>query len=94
MIVQDFDKFMRYTLNQKAPFTLEKFVLFATSLVNFYHGSNLIAATEKKDTALALSTAFNAGIGNQITEEDLHQIADIIISDFTIDYSILNPIFA
>jgi len=93
MIVQDFEKYMRYILQRNTPFTLENFVVFATSLVNFYKGSNLISSAERKETALLLTHSFNAGIGNRITPEDLHQIAELIISDSTIDYSILNPIF-
>ncbi len=94
MIVQDFEKYMQYTSQYKLPFTLERFATFATSLVNFYAGSNLISTGERKETALLLSRSFNAGIGNRITHEDLDQIADLIISDSTIDYSILNPIFS
>lgn len=93
MIVRDFEKYMRYTLQHNTPFTLESFVTFATSLINFYNGSNLISSIERKETALILGRSFNAGIGNRITPEDLHQIAELIISDSTIDYSILNPIF-
>lgn len=93
MIIQDFEKYMRYVLQHDPPFNLEGFVAFATSLVNFYSGSNLISSTERIETALILSRSFNAGTGNRITNEDLHQIAELIISDSTIDYSILNPIF-
>lgn len=94
MIVQDFEKYMRYTLQHNIPFTLESFAAFAISLVNFYRGSNLISPTERRETALILSRSFNAGIGNRITQEDLEQITDLIISDATIDYSVLNPIFS
>lgn len=94
MIIQDFEKYMRYTLQRNIPFTLENFAAFATSLVNFYSGSNLISTAERRETALILSSSFNAGIGNRIPQEDLGQIADLIISDSTIDYSILNPIFS
>lgn len=94
MIVQDFEKYMQFTLQHNIPFTLENFAAFATSLVNFYKGSNLISTTERRETALLLSSSFNAGMGNRITPEDINEIADLIISDTTIDYSILNPIFS
>ncbi|MBD1421403.1 hypothetical protein [Sphingobacterium chuzhouense] len=93
MIVRDFEKYMQHTSQRNIPFTLESFAAFATSLINFYNGSNLISIPERKETALLLSNSFNAGMGNRITQEDLNQIADLIISDSTIDYSILNPIF-
>lgn len=93
MIVQDFEKYMRYTLQHNMPFTLERFATFATSLINFYQGSDLIPPIARKETALILSRSFNAGIGNRITRDDLEQIANLIISDSTIDYSVLNPIF-
>lgn len=93
MMVQDFEKYMRYLSQNRIPFTLETFVTFATSLVNFYSGSQLITPSERKDAALVLSGSFNAGIRNQITKEDLDQIAEMIISDPTLDYSILSPIF-
>ncbi|PRD47135.1 hypothetical protein [Sphingobacterium haloxyli] len=94
MIVQDFEKYMRDTLQRNIPFTLENFTAFATSLINFYGGSNLISTSERREAALVLVRSFNAGVGNRITQEDLGQIADLIISDSTIDYSLLNPIFS
>ncbi|WP_437921372.1 hypothetical protein [Sphingobacterium sp. LRF_L2] len=93
MIVGDFEKFMRYMLAQHKPFSLEIFVSFATSLVNFYQGSNLIRAEQRHEAAFILAHSFNAGIGQQISTEDLQQIVEIIITDLTVDYSILNPIF-
>ena len=94
MIVQDFEKYMRHTLQHNIPFTLESFAAFATSLVNFYQGSKLISITERRETALLLSNSFNAGMGNQIAPQDINQIVDLIISDSTINYSTLNPIFS
>src|SRR5690606_3565889 len=94
MIVQDFEKYMRHTLQRNIPFTLASFAAFATDLGNFYNGSNLISTTERREIALLLSSSFNAGIGNRINPEVLGQIAELIISDSTIDYSILNPIFS
>ncbi len=94
MVIGDFEKYMRQAVQQNQSFTLPQFVAFATSLVNFYAGSNLIAAHEREDTALLLTQAFNAGLANRITPADLVHISEIIISDTTIDYSILSPIFA
>ena len=94
MIIGDFEKYMRFAVLQKQGFTLENFVPFASSLISFYQGSSLIKADERPATANILLSAFNAGIGNRIEAEDLQQIADLIISDSTIDYSILSPIFA
>ena len=93
MIIGDFEKYMHHVLLQKRPFTLETFVSFATSLTNFYSGSQLIDTAERKDTALILSKSFNKGMGNRITDADLDQLSELIISDPTLDYSILNPIF-
>ncbi len=93
MAIADFEKYMRFTLQHKQGFTLENFIFFATSLINFYQGSNLIGEADRIDIALILSRSFNAGISNRITNDDLHEIVHLIISDSTIDYSILNPIF-
>ncbi|NGM63769.1 hypothetical protein [Sphingobacterium sp. SGR-19] len=94
MIVQDFEKYMRHVVRSSTPFTVVNFAAFATSLVNFYNGSNLISTNDRKEAALLLSNCFNSGMGNRITQEDLNQIADLIVSEFTVDYSILNPIFS
>lgn len=94
MAIQDFEKFMRHAIQHEHGFSFDIFVSFSTSLINFYQGSNLIKESERKDTALILSQAFNAGMGNRITADDLEEISTLIISDRTIDYSILNPIFA
>lgn len=94
MIIGDFERYMRYAIQQPSPFTLEKFISAATTMVNFYESSQLITIPERADTALLLTQAFNAGIANQITAEDLLEISEIIILDTTIDYSILSIIFA
>ncbi len=93
MAISDFEKYMRFALQHKQGFTLEKFVTFAISLINFYQGSNLISEGDRGDIALIISQSFNAGIGNRISSDDLKEIAELIISDSTIDYSVLNPIF-
>ncbi|WDF69982.1 hypothetical protein PQ465_06295 [Sphingobacterium oryzagri] len=93
MVIGDFEKYMRFAVQQQQGFTLENFVSFATALVNFYAGSALITVEERSETATILLTAFNSGIGNQIDAQDLQQLTDLIISDSTIDYSILSPIF-
>src|SRR5690606_40568177 len=59
MIVGDFERYMRYIQSQNRAFTLADFVTFATSLINFYSGSQLIDTAERKDTALILSSSFN-----------------------------------
>lgn len=94
MIRSDFEKYMKHSLTTHKSFTMEKFVSFATSLVNFYVGSNLISKVERGDTALILSKSYNAGLGNIISPDDLRSISELIISDPTLDYSILSPIFA
>ncbi|SJN17506.1 hypothetical protein FM107_00980 [Sphingobacterium sp. JB170] len=93
MIVNDFEKFMRYALQQNTPYTIDTFITFSTSLVNFYTGSKLITKGERQQVALELTKRFNAGVGNIITTDDIMEIANLIISDPTLDYSILNPIF-
>ncbi|SFS47527.1 hypothetical protein [Sphingobacterium wenxiniae] len=94
MIIGDFEKYMRHAIGQPQPFTLEGFVAFAISLVNFYEGSNLIANNERAATAELLLKSFNAGLKNSITAADQKEIIELIISDFSLDYSILSPIFA
>ena|SRR5690606_15005361 len=93
MVVGDFEKFMQHILHQGNEFTLEMFIKFGTSLVNFYTGSQLITSIDRKPTGLLLVTCFNKGIGNRISDKDLDEISDFIISDSSLDYSILNPIF-
>lgn len=93
MIIGDFEKYMRHALATAQVFSLESFINFASSLVNFYQGSNLIIEAERIETALILSKSFNAGMRNQISDEDIKSIVELIISDLEIDYSILNPIF-
>ncbi len=94
MIVSDFEKFMHYTLQQKVPYTIDKFIGYSTSLINFYTGSKLISIADRHQVAVQLTKRFNAGIGNIISDHDIQEIADLIISDTTLDYSILNPIFS
>lgn len=93
MIVSDFEKLMRYTVQQNILFTIDTFITYSVSLVNFYTGSKLITEQERYMTAMQLTERFNAGIGNRITDKDLQEIANLITSDPTLDYSILNPIF-
>ena len=94
MIIGDFERYMRYCSQQKIPFTLEKFIALATTLVNFYEGTDLIRTAEREDAAFLLLQAFNAGIGNRISPNDLTALTTLIISETTLDYSLLNIIFA
>jgi len=94
MAIHDFEKFMRYAIQYEQGLSFEIFVSFSTSLINFYQGSDLIKEAERNEIASILSHAFNAGMGNRISDEDLEEISALIISDRTIDYSVLNPIFA
>lgn len=93
LIKQDFEKFMRHRMRSPQGFSLETFVDFGVSLLNFYLGSSLLVRSEKTAAALYLCTLFNGGLKQKIPAEDLQKIADMIVEDQTLDYQMLTPIF-
>lgn len=90
----DFEKYMRYVLDNRIDFNLEVLVSFASSLINFYAGSNIIDHAEKNDAALYIVQLFNGGLSQKISEEDIDKLKDLILEDQTIDYQLLSPVFS
>lgn len=87
----DFEKYMRQQMREKKNFTLEDFVSFSSSLINFSFSSYNQAEKEKRtDYLLGL---FNAGIGNRITKDDQIEIRNLILSDPHIDFQIINFLY-
>lgn len=90
----DFEKYMRYILENKRPFDLETLVSFASSLVNFYLGSKVIVEKEKADAATYIVLLFNGGLSQKISDEDIAKLKDLILDDNSLDYANLAPIFS
>lgn len=90
----DFEKYMRHVLDVRIDFNLETLVSFASSLVNFYAGSNVIGHTEKSDAALYIVQLFNGGLQQKISEEDIEKLKDLVLEDQSIDYQLLAPVFS
>ncbi|WP_343565893.1 hypothetical protein [Sphingobacterium sp.] len=89
----DFEKMMRYSLQKNGDFGFNIFGDYATSVLNFYVGSSILALTEKRDAALFLANLYNAGIKHAIDQQDLQEIADVLAQDPTLNYQVLAPIF-
>jgi len=89
----DFDKFLRYTKIQKNPFTFALFVDFASSLLNFYVGSNSISNNEKETAALFLIKCYNEGLPRPMDQEDISTLSELILQSSLLDYALLAPIF-
>ena len=87
----DFEKYMRQQIREKKNFTLENFVSFASSLINFSFSS--YNQEEKEKRADYLLSLFNAGMNNQITKDDQIEIRALILSDPNIDFQIIDFLY-
>lgn len=87
----DFEKYMRQQIREKKNFTLENFVSFASSLINFSFSP--YNQEEKEKRADYLLSLFNAGMNNQITKDDQIEIRALILSDPNIDFQIIDFLY-
>ena len=85
----DFETYMFKFYNEFKHFRLEDFSNFSTTLLNYYVNNKVIAMEDKKESAYYLTTLFNKGMGNRITEEHVHLIAQTISADYTIDFTVV-----
>lgn len=86
----DFDKYMFTYYSFCNRFSLEEFADYATSLINYYVLNQHITRSQKKEVALYLVFLYNKGVGNAITEEHIHKIADLIVLDESLNFTIIN----
>jgi len=94
MLKSDFEKFMNHSLRQGKGFGFEEFSDYTTSVLNFYVGSSIFMTTDKEDAAYYLCQLYNRGIQNIMTVADMRELATALAGDPTLNYAVLNPIFA
>jgi hypothetical protein len=87
-----FEKYMRAFYHEHGRFTINDFVDFAVTLLNYEINSQIRDAKTKKDAAYYLATLYNQGMGNRIEEDDLQSIAKFIYDDYSLDFEILERI--
>ncbi len=93
MIQSDFEKFVKYQMKAFGSFDFQRFGHYAASILNFYVGSSLLLLEEKLDAAWFLTTLYNKGMRNRISDEDMREMAAIFSKDPTLDYSVIQPVF-
>lgn len=91
---KDFEAYMFKFYNEFKRFSMEDFAAFSSTLLNYYVNNKVIDLEYKQEAAYFLTTLFNKGIGNRITEEHLQIIAQTITSDYNIDFTVVNRIFS
>lgn len=89
----DFEKYMRYCLQTKSNFSLEDFVSFASTIINFSSSDISSTKQDKEGKSDYLLQLYNAGLRNRITKEDLQEIKAVILSDPGIDFEIINLLY-
>lgn len=93
-LLQDFERYMASFYASFNRFSLEDFAGFSSTLLNYYVSNSVILLDDKKEAAYYLSTLYNKGIGNRITEEHLQVISQMIANDSNIDFSVVKRLFA
>ncbi|MGN0002288.1 MAG: hypothetical protein ACI35V_02535 [Sphingobacterium composti] len=91
---KDFEKYMLSFYGKHQRFSIEDFGNFASSIINYNVQNHLIDPKIKKEYAYYLTTLYNKGIGNKITEEHLQVIAKAISSDSSVDFGVIQELFA
>lgn len=90
---EDFERYMIQFLARHQRFTFEDFGNFAVTLLNYNVNNHIIDLKLKKQYAYFLTSLYNKGIGNRITEEDLQEIAHVIATDHRVDFNIINELY-
>ena len=90
---QDFERYMMSFYAKFKRFSIEDFGKFATTLLNYNIQNHQIGIKMKQQYAYFLTTLFNRGIGNRITEEHLQEIANVIAADSSVDFAIIQELF-
>lgn len=90
---KDFEQYMIKFYTKFQRFSIEDFGKFASSVLNYNVQNHLIDPRIKKEYAYFLTTLYNKGIGNRITEEHLQLIAQAIAVDSTVDFSVIQELF-
>ncbi|WP_190301326.1 hypothetical protein [Sphingobacterium litopenaei] len=90
----DFEKYMFKFYAKFKRFSIEDFGAFAATLINYNVQNHLIDAKTKQEYAYFLTSLYNKGIGNRITEEHLQFISQAIASDSSVDFNIVQEIFS
>lgn len=90
---KDFETYMLkfYTKHQR--FSIEDFGNFASSIINYNVQNHAIDPKIKKEYAYFLTSLYNKGIGNRITEEHLQTIAEAISSDSSVNFAVIQELF-
>ncbi len=89
---RDFNKYVLDFYQVHKHFTFEEFGDFATTLLNYYVNAQIIESQDKMDAAYYLTTLYNKGMGNRITEDDMTTIARVIARDYSFNMQVLEKI--
>ncbi|WP_164112541.1 MULTISPECIES: hypothetical protein [Sphingobacterium] len=88
-----FESYMYSFYTEFKRFSLEDFGTFATTVLNCYINNKSIEADDKSEAAYYLTSLYNKGIGNRITEEHLQIITKSIVEDYSIDFIVAQRLF-
>lgn len=86
---QEFELYMYGLFNESKRFSLEDFGSFATTVLNYYISNNRMVESDKIEAAYYLTSLYNKGIGNRITEDHLQLISKTIADDSSVDFIVL-----
>ena len=89
----DFELYMIKFYNKFNRFNLEDFGNFASTILNYNVQNHQIDPKIKQAYAYYLTTLYNKGIGNRITEEHLQIIAQTIAADSVVDFNVVQELF-
>ena len=91
---KDFERYMLKFYTKFKRFSFEDFGKFATTIINYNMQNHLIDQSQKNEYAYFLTTLFNKGMGNRISEEHLQLMAQAIAADTSVDFNVINELFA
>jgi len=93
-LTRDYNTYMLDFYQVHKRFTFEEFGDFATTLLNYYVNAQIITPKEKFEAAYYLTTLYNKGMGNRITEQDMQTIARVITNDYSLNIQLLDKILS
>lgn len=92
-LLKDFENYMTSFYASFNRFSLDDFSGFSSTILNYYVSNKFIMLNEKKEAAFYLTTLYNKGIGNRITDDHLQLISEMIANDSSIDFNVVKRLF-
>ncbi|MCA5004875.1 hypothetical protein [Sphingobacterium bovistauri] len=90
---RDFERYMYMFYTKHQRFSIEDFGAFASTIINYNVQNHTIDSQLRHQYAYLLTSLYNKGIGNRITEEHLQIISQAIAADSSVNFNVIKELY-